>query len=344
MSRYFQGAFGADDSKGDFQSFVSDLKYAMSVARQDQKTVAEADKAASARGSSPRNKYYQAGRGPNPNISAIKDVLDARAGGGGTSGVSKLLQLLGDWTSAPFEHQKYSAVAAYLPSAGSTGFEAAVKEIMMNGKELVLHYSTATGCWTMGLSAPERAAVDEALKEARRQIAFLTANDITKGALSDMFDAYFGFWQSIEETSVAKVKSVFGALHADMVGSNRCRLIMAPPGARAGARATGRDTLAFVRATTFPKEKGAMIFLGKEFFNGKKSVKDRAATLIHEATHYFADTVDEDENGTEANCYGDKNCRRMAELVNDPKHGSKALKAVLNNAESYCLFAYMATK
>lgn len=343
MSRFFRGAFGAEDSKGDFQSFVSDLKYAMSVARQDQKTVKQADSAAAARGSLPRNKFHQAGRGATT-LSAIKEVLEAREGGGATAGANKLLQLLGEWTQSPFDHQRYSALAEYVPKAGSSGFEATVKEIMMNGQDLVLHYSDATGCWTMGLSATQRAAVDDAMIEARRQVTLLTTADMTKAPLSDVFDAYFGFWQSLEDDSVKKVKDVFRAVHADMVGSNRCKLILAPPGAKAGARASSRDTLAFVRPQTWPKEKGAMFFLGEEFFSAKKTLKDRAATLIHEATHYFANTDDADENGSEKNCYGIRNCIRMAKLAgSSTPQGSKALKAVLNNAESYCLFAAAAT-
>ena len=75
--------------------------------------------------------------------------------------------------------------------------------------------------------------------------------------------------------------------------------------------------------------------MGNSFFERSKTVEDRAATLIHEGTHYFAGTVDEDENRSERACYGRANCKRMANLTDDETRK----KAVLHNADTYCLFA-----
>ena len=83
-----------------------------------------------------------------------------------------------------------------------------------------------------------------------------------------------------------------------------------------------------------------MIFLGEAFFGQGKTVEDRAATLIHEGTHYFAGTVDEDEMGSENHCYGMVDCKRMAQLTDEDQRK----KAVLNNADTYCLFAQEAVR
>jgi hypothetical protein len=333
MSKYLRGAFGTADSRDDFQSFVSDLKYAASVAADDEDEVAVlkasvATTTSAARGSLPRNKFFAAGRGPN--IADLKKTVAS------STGKAKLKALITEWTLAPFDARKYDAIVEFLPKAGNSEFAALVKEIMLVGGGVpTVHHSMTTGCWTMNFSEERRAVIDAALIEARRVLNLMTTTPFNKAPVEDVFDAYFGFWASTDEPIVSQVKGVFNAVSKDMLGTNRCRLVMAPPSRRAGPRGTGRDTLAYVRSDTFPKEKGAMIFLGEAFFGRGKTVADRAATLIHEGTHYFAGTVDKDELGSESHCYGMADCKRLANLADEDLRK----KAVLHNADTYCLFA-----
>ncbi len=340
MSNYLRGAFGIGDTKGDFQSLVSDLKYAATVAaREPNKADALKTRvghaSTAARGSLPRNKFYKAGRGPS--VSQLKMAVAH------TAGKAKILTMLNDWTASPFDATKYKNLAGCLSASSGSNFEGFVKSALLdNFGDLTLNFSDVTGCWTMNYSADRRGVIDAAIVEARRVLGLVTKADYEKVEYTNgdvnpnIFDAYFGFWACNETAKRDKVKGVFLAVQSELAGSNRCRVIMAPPPPKAGARGTGRDTLGFVRPNAFPQDKGAMIFLGERFFANEKTVADRAATIIHEATHYFAGTVDEDENKTENHCYGRRDCKAM---VSDPRAANGGEDAALTNADTYCLFA-----
>lgn len=311
-------------SRLDYQGFVRDLSQlagkAQGVLEKVREVSANTPQVAAARAALPRPARFKGRNAPSARRMAWLTAATRAT-------PEELVRLLKNWTDDRFNPEKYQAMLC-AAEPGESGLATAIRSLAWNDDRLFLEHLPGSGCWTFGLSESEVEFAASAMKWVRSLThnAQLAIQGIAAARHFERLAKWFFFnRKDVNRTVLPRIESVFDRVQqAVMPGTDTVILCKADT-----RLAGGRAAEAYVRPA--PTAQGAMIFLGDAFFrppvqgyDGTQRQLYRAATLVHELTHLFADT--EDVAGD--NSYGRVKCSELSP------------EQQLKNADNYGLFAF----
>jgi len=311
-------------SRQNYQGLVHDLAELAGKAQGVLREFREASGKLAARAALPRPARFKGRNAPSARRMAWLSAAQQAT-------PEEVLRRLRDWTDDRFDVEKYQSLLRATKSSES-GLAVAINSLVWDGDRLFLEHLPGVGCWSFGLSEEEVEFATSAMGWVRgvADHALLALERVQSARHFERLAKWFFFGRKpVERAVLPEVESVFRRAHTALM-PGRDTVVLCKADTRL---ARGRASEAYVNRA--PVEMGAMIFLGNSFFQppqkgyeGTERQLYRAATLLHELTHLFAET--DDVAGDQS--YGRLNCSKLK-----PTQQRK-------NADNYGLFAFEAAR